>query len=129
MDIQGIGGVMAEGYASYFADEEKQIIVGDILKEIELEKAEKNENKGQIFEGMVFVITGSLEHFENRKALQGEIEDMGGKVSGSVSSKTTYLINNDNLSNSSKNKTAKELGIPILTEDEIITMMKGEHQL
>ena len=69
---------------------------------------------------MTFVITGSLNQYENRDALKKEIEEKGGKVAGSVSSKTSFLINNDIQSNSSKNKTAKSLGIPIITEEEYI---------
>ena len=72
---------------------------------------------------MTFVITGSLVHFTNRKELQERIEALGGKVAGSVSAKTTYLVNNDVTSNSSKNKKARELGIPILSEEEIIKML------
>ena len=72
--------------------------------------------------GMVFVITGSVEQFENRNALKDYIEKRGGKVTGSVSAKTTYLINNDNTSASSKNKKAKELGVPVLTEAEFLAL-------
>ena len=70
--------------------------------------------------GLTFVITGSVEHFANRKELQEIIEAHGGKAAGSVSAKTSYLINNDSLSNSTKNKTAKSLGVPIITEEEFI---------
>ena len=73
-----------------------------------------------IFENIIFVITGSLEKFENRNELKKVIEDRGGKVTDSVTSKTNYLINNDNLSNSSKNKKAKELGISIITENQFV---------
>ena len=75
---------------------------------------------------MTFVITGSLNHYENRDALKAEIEAEGGKVAGSVSAKTSYLINNDILSGSSKNKKAKELNIPIITEEEYINKFRGE---
>lgn len=71
-------------------------------------------------EGLNFVITGSVEYFKNRNEVKAVIENLGGKVTGSVTSKTNYLINNDNTSNSSKNKKAKELGIPIITEEEFI---------
>ena len=79
--------------------------------------------KDGTFEGLTFVITGSVEHFANRKELQELIESKGGKASGSVTSKTAYLINNDTTSNSSKNKKAKELGIPIISEKEFLNML------
>lgn len=76
---------------------------------------------------MTFVITGSVEHFANRKELQAAIEARGGKATGSVTAKTTYLINNDLTSNSSKNKKAKELGIPIISEQDFLNMMGEEN--
>ena len=75
--------------------------------------------------GKTFVITGSLNHFANRKECKEVIESLGGKVAGSVSSRTTYLVNNDIQSMSSKNKKAKELGIPIITEDELLSILQG----
>ena len=80
-------------------------------------------NNAQIFEGMNFVITGSVEHFANRNEVKAVIEERGGKVTGSVTSKTNYLINNDTTSNSSKNKKAKELNIPIISEEEFLKML------
>ena len=77
--------------------------------------------------GMTFVITGSLNHFPNRDALKAKIESVGGKVSGSVSKNTTYLINNDRTSTSGKNKKAKELNIPIITEETLITLYESDH--
>ena len=77
----------------------------------------------ELFEGLVFVITGSVEHFKNRKEVQEIIESRGGKVTGSVTAKTSYLINNDAASNSSKNKKARELGIPVITEEQFIEML------
>ena len=76
---------------------------------------------------MTFVITGMVEHFANRKELQAAIEARGGKATGSVTAKTTYLINNDVTSNSSKNKKAKELGIPIISEQDFLNMMGDEN--
>ena len=110
---------MAEAFTAYFAKSENRIIVADLLKEIEFEETETS-RETQIFESMNFVITGSLSTFENREKLKNFIEDRGGKVTDSVTSKTNYLINNDNLSNSSKNKKAKELGIKIITEEEFL---------
>ena len=79
-----------------------------------------------LLSGRTFVITGDLEHFPNRRALQDQIESLSGKAAGSVSQKTSYLINNDSMSGSSKNKKAKSLGIPIITEEEFINMLRQE---
>ena len=92
--------------------------------ELEIE-AEPESQKEAVFAGKVFDITGSVEHFANRKALQAEIEKRGGKATGSVTAKTDYLINNDVASNSSKNKKAKELGIPIISEQDFLNMLGG----
>ncbi|WP_312493387.1 BRCT domain-containing protein, partial [Anaerosporobacter sp.] len=93
----------------------------DLLKEVSFEEEAVNESD-LIFENMNFVITGSVEHFANRNEVKELIESKGGKVTGSVTSKTNYLINNDNMSNSSKNKKAKELHVPIITEEEFMKM-------
>ena len=87
-----------------------------------VEFPEENTN-AQIFEGMTFCITGSVEHFANRNEVKAVIEERGGKVTGSVTGKTHYLINNDTTSNSSKNKKAKELNIPIISEEDFIKML------
>lgn len=116
-EISGIGDIMAKNYVSFFKDEKKQEIINDILKEVELEAAQENTSE-QIFDGINFVITGSVEQFKNRDEVKEVIEQRGGKVTGSVTSKTNYLINNDSMSNSSKNKKAKELGVRIITENE-----------
>lgn len=122
--ISGIGDVMAEAFVSFFAGEKNRKLVHDILSRIELETVEVGESE-QIFDGMTFVITGSLEHYANRDELVAVIEEKGGKVSGSVSSKTNYLINNDNMSGSSKNKKAKELGIDIITESQFLDWLNN----
>ena len=119
-EINGIGEVMAKAYVDYFAKEENQQQLDHILAEIKLEKPENTTE--DILAGKTFVITGSVEQFKNRNELKAYIEDRGGKVAGSVSKNTDYLINNDNMSSSSKNKTAKELGIPIITESEFLAM-------
>lgn len=121
VEIPGIGEVIAKSFVAYFKKEENKKIVDDLLKEVEFTKEE--EESIQTLENLNFVITGSLEQFSNRNELKEAIEKKGGKVTGSVTSKTNYLINNDNLSNSSKNKKAKELEIPIITEEEMITML------
>ncbi len=117
-EIEKIGDVIAEGIVAYFADENNIRVLRELLTEVTLVKEENN--NPQDLAGQTFVITGSLNHFTNRDELKKQIEDRGGKVAGSVSSKTTYLINNDVTSNSSKNKKAKELGIPIISEEDYI---------
>ncbi len=119
IEISGIGDVMADAYVRFFSDERKKLIVEDLLKVLEFETVKAAETE-QIFENMVFVITGSVEQYQNRDELKDIIESKGGKVTGSVTSKTNYLINNDNLSGSSKNKKAKELGISIITENQFV---------
>ena len=121
-EINGIGEVMAKGYVDYFAKEENQQQLDNILAEIILEKPENTAEA--TLTDKTFVITGSVEQFKNRNELKAYIEERGGKVAGSVSKNTDYLINNDNMSSSSKNKTAKELGIPIITEAEFLSMME-----
>ena len=121
-EINGIGDVMARGYVDYFAKEENQQQMDHILAEIQLEKAENTTEA--TLEGKTFVVTGSVFQFKNRNELKAYIEERGGKVAGSVSKNTDYLINNDNMSSSSKNKTAKELGIPIITEEEFLAMVQ-----
>ncbi|WP_312700738.1 NAD-dependent DNA ligase LigA [Sedimentibacter sp.] len=124
LEISGIGNVMAEAYADFFGSDKNKKIVRDLLDEVEIEKAEES-NTAQLFEGLTFVITGSVEQFKNRDELKDTIEERGGKVTGSVTSKTDYLINNDNLSNSSKNKKAKELNIQIITENQFVDWLNG----
>lgn len=121
VEIQGIGGVIAETFINFFRKEENKKIVDDLLKEVSFEEEVINESD-LIFKNMNFVITGSVEHFANRNEVKELIESKGGKVTGSVTSKTNYLINNDNMSNSSKNKKAKELNVPIITEVEFMAM-------
>lgn len=118
--IEGIGPVIAKAYTEYFANEENLKKFRHLLSHLELEEVTREENLS--LEGKQFVITGSVVHFANRAQLKEEIEKRGGKVTGSVTSKTHYLINNDTTSNSSKNKKAKELGIPILSEDDFMKM-------
>ena len=121
--IDGIGLVIAKSFVDYFKKEGRQEKLDHLLSHLELGEAPKQKEE-QIFHGMNFVITGSVEHFSNRKEVKEEIEKRGGKVTGSVTSKTNYLINNDTQSSSSKNKKAKELGIPIISEETFIQMME-----
>ncbi len=120
--INGIGPVIADSLIEYFAQPKHQEQLANLLKEVEIEQEDLT-TEGKIFEGKTFVITGSVNHFKNRNELKAVIEEKGGKVAGSVSGKTTYLINNDAQSGSSKNKKARELGIPILTEEAFIALM------
>ena len=117
-EIEGIGSVIAESYIAFFADEGHRSELEDLLKELTLIREESD--LPQDLAGKTFVITGGLNRYTNRDALKKEIEDRGGKVAGSVSAKTSYLINNDITSTSGKNKKAKELGVPIITEDDYI---------
>ena len=120
--IDGIGEVIAGSFVNYFQDPGQRERFQHLLSELELEKEAANTGE-QILKGKVFVITGSLNHFSNRKELQELIESKGGKVTGSVTGKTDYLINNDTTSGSSKNKKAKELGIPIISEEEMMELL------
>lgn len=120
--IDGIGEVIADTFIQYFAKEENMELVKELLSIVTIDTSKKEVEGGMVFEGMQFVITGSLEHFANRNEMKTWIEERGGKVTGSVTSKTTYLINNDAESTSSKNKKARELNIPILSEEELLHM-------
>lgn len=100
-----------------------QEMVYELMKEVVFEEANKEKNNSTLLDGKTFVVTGTLNHYSNRNELINIIEQFGAKVLGSVSSKTSYLINNDLESNSSKNKKAKSLGIPIISEEEFIEMI------
>lgn len=124
-EIPGVGEVIAKAYVDYFADEEHRDVYKRLLEEVDIPKEEETAD-GQKFAGVNFVITGSVEHFANRAEVKEEIEKRGGKVTGSVTSKTNYLINNDVNSTSSKNRKARELGIPIISEEEFLKMLEGQ---
>lgn len=115
-DIDTIGPVIAGNLVAYFRDENNNRRLDHLMRFLHIQ--EDSPKQEQIFEGMNFVITGSLVHFGNRSEAKELIESLGGKVTGSVTKKTNYLINNDIQSNSSKNKKARELGIPILSEED-----------
>lgn len=123
LEIEGIGEVLANSIADFFKDS-KNIENVKSLREVLIFEAEESTGSDS-FAGKVFVITGSLEHFTNRNELKELIEKNGGKVSGSVSSKTNFLINNDTASNSSKNKKAKELGVEIISEEDFLKLLEG----
>lgn len=120
--IDGVGEVIANSFVEYFADEENNRRFDNLLRELRIEREVVSEEE-QALSGKVFVITGSVHHFANRNEMKELIESKGGKVTASVTSKTDYLINNDAASTSSKNKKAKELGIPIISEEEFLEMM------
>ena len=120
--IDKVGGVIAGSFAEYFGIDKHNAELDELLKELTIE-VPRLDSSNEAINGKTFVITGSLEHYENRNVLKDVIESKGGKVSGSVSAKTDYLINNDITSNSSKNKKAKELGVKIITEDDFRNMI------
>lgn len=122
--IEGIGLVIATSFVEYFQMEEHQKEYRALLKELHLTIEESR--RAQVFLQKVFVITGSVEHFSNRRELKEWIEERGGKVTGSVTGNTDYLINNDQTSTSSKNKKARQLQVPILTEEELLALAEGE---
>lgn len=125
-EIPGVGGVIGTSVEEYFKDEEHNRWVDDLLKELDIQ-VETVDESSLTLDGKIFVITGSLQSFANRNELKNLIETKGGKVTGSVTSKTSYLINNDTASNSSKNKKAKELGVEILSEQDFLDrFVKGE---
>ena len=121
--MEGIGEIMADAFLDFFKDPQKRRMVDDLLQVLELD--ESYEESGSALADKTFVITGSLTHYANREALKAEIEAAGGKVAGSVSAKTSYLINNDLTSTSGKNKKAHELGVPIIDEETIRVWLAG----
>ena len=124
--IDGIGEVIARSIRDYMDNEHNEKVMSRLLEYLTFEKPEQGPAEKQNLAGKTFVITGSVHYFKNRKELKERIEFLGGKVTGSVTGKTDYLINNDNLSGSSKNKKAKELEIPIITEEEFLSMINEE---
>ena len=123
-EIQGVGEVLAKAFTGYFSDAKHVENFRKLLEELTI--PEETLTKKQIFEGVNFVITGSVTHFANRGEVKELIESLGGKVTGSVTSKTNYLINNDVTSTSSKNKKANELGIPIISEETFLELVNKE---
>ena len=124
VSIKGIGPILGESIVRYFKEEENSRLFRKLLSILHLHKEERAENAA--LSGKVFVITGSLAHFQNRKELEEEIRKAGASTASSVSKNTSYLINNDKNSTSSKNKKAQELGIPILSEEDFLRLLRGE---
>jgi DNA ligase (NAD+) len=123
-EIDKVGEIMAKTYIAWWQNKENEKKFDELIEILNIEKTPEKEIKESV-NGKTFVITGSLEHFENRNALKELIESSGGKVTGSVSAKTDYLINNDSKSSSTKNKQAQKLGIPIITENEFLTLINN----
>ena len=124
VSIKGIGPILGESIVRYFKEEENCRLFRKLLSILHLHREEKAENTA--LSGKVFVITGSLNHFQNRKELEEEIRKAGASTASSVSKNTSYLINNDKNSTSSKNMKAQELGIPILSEEDFLKLLQGE---
>ena len=118
-EIDGVGDVLANSFVNYFSNEKHVTEFRNLLSELHLEKEVIDRSNDKI-NGKTFVITGSLQHFENRDAMKQKIEELGGKVTGSVTNKTDALINNDVHSTSSKNKKAASLNIPVISEETFI---------
>lgn len=122
--IDGIGPILAAGFADWWKTEKHRHLFERLMEVLTVVRKETDEN-AMILKNQVFVITGSVHHFANRNELKARIEELGGKVTGSVSAKTTYLINNDVTSSSSKNKKARELNVPILSEDDFLKLLEA----
>ena len=124
-DIDGIGGEKSNSILQWYANENNQRILKNLLEVIQVQKVEKANTENGRCKGLTFVITGDVHHFKNRDAFKAYVETEGGKVAGSVSGKTSYLVNNDVESTSSKNKKAKSLNVPIISEDTFVEMFGG----
>ncbi len=126
--IDGVGEVIASGFVRFFSNEANLNLFNRLLDELELEEVVDNQ-VSDILQGKVLVVTGTVNIFPNRNAIKELVETLGGKVTGSVTSKTDYLINNDSKSQSTKNKTAAKLGVPVITEEEFIRLIGREDML
>lgn len=122
-EIEGIGGVIADSVRDYFNNEHNQEVIARLCEYLTFETTAAEDAQEMVLTGKSFVITGSVEHFKNRKELKEKIESLGGKVTGTVTGKTDYLINNNVNSSSSKNKKAKELNVPIIGEEAFLEMI------
>jgi DNA ligase (NAD+) len=126
-DIDGIGGEKSNSILQWYANKTNHTTFKNLLEVIQVQKVERIDTENGRCAGMTFVITGDVHHFKNRDAFKVYVELEGGKVAGSVSGKTNYLVNNDVESTSSKNKKAKSLGVPIISEDTFVEMFGGEN--
>ena len=119
-DIEGIGAERSNSILKWYTNEHNRMSLSNLLKELEIEEVKPQDTSEGLCAGMTFVITGDVHYFKNRDEFKAYVESQGGKVAGSVSGRTNYLVNNDVESNSSKNRKAKELGVPILSEDAFV---------
>lgn len=119
-DIDGIGAERSNSILAWYAKESNRMSLVHLLEELSIEHVEPKDTSEGTCVGMTFVITGDVHHYKNRDEFKAYVESQGGKVAGSVSGKTSYLVNNDVESNSSKNRKAKDLGIPIISEGEFV---------
>ena len=122
VDIDGIGQEKSGSILEWYANQKNSAMFEALIKELDIEKVDIKDMSEGSLNGKTFVITGDVHDFANRSEFKAYVESQGGKVTGSVSKKTDYLVNNDTESTSSKNKKAKELGIPIISEDTFIEM-------
>lgn len=122
VDIDGIGQEKSNSILEWYADPKNSRMFDELLTKLDIEKVEIKDTSDGNLNGKTFVITGDVHNFKNRNEFKAYVESQGGKVTGSVSKKTDYLVNNDTESTSSKNNKAKELGIPIISEDTFIEM-------
>ena len=123
--MDGIGVERSNALLNWFADDENKNLFDRLMAELTLEDAAPKQEADGTCKGLSFVITGDVHLFKNRSAFKAYVEQQGGAVTGSVSGKTTYLVSNDGESNSSKTKKAKELGVPILSEEEFVSRFGG----
>lgn len=121
-EIEGIGGEKSNSILNWYSQENNRVTLEHLLQEVVLEQVEVMDTSQGKCAGITFVITGDVHHYKNRDEFKAYVESQGGKVAGSVSKKTGYLVNNDVESSSSKNKKAKDLGVPIISEDEFLNM-------
>ncbi|MBQ8625690.1 MAG: NAD-dependent DNA ligase LigA, partial [Agathobacter sp.] len=121
-DVDGIGGEKSASLLQWYANEANRSALEHLLQVVEVQKVKKISTENGTCNGLTFVITGDVHQFKNRDEFKTYVEAQGGKVAGSVSGKTNYLVNNDVESTSSKNKKAKDLGIPIISEDTFVEM-------
>lgn len=124
-DIDGIGAEKSNSILGWYASKHNRLTLEHLLQEVNIEQVEVTDTANGRCAGLVFVITGEVHHYKNRDAFKAYVESQGGKVTGSVSKKTSYLVNNDVESASSKNRKAKELGVPVISEDTFVTMFES----
>ena len=124
-DVEGIGAERSRSILNWYEKESNRNSFSDLLKELSIEHVEVKDTSAGSCAGLSFVITGDVHHYKNRDEFKAYVESQGGKVTGSVSKKTAYLVNNDLESESSKNRKAKDLGIPIISEDTFIEKFGG----